>query len=195
MGSYGQRFPQSGTQASVRYSRALRKSGASSYKIYTYQSFQSEGNLRIGSTRKSLSDRALSYQAYTIAQPARSKSRTIQSRLVHEKPPASFPLAPSLEEIDSIADEPLRSYAKRALVAGGAVTNLLPRIAKSPEGGVALQTSTENGTLNLIIEGEQGILIRVGDEVVLQMTCHLSDSGIAELLDTYLTELKRVVEG
>lgn len=98
-------------------------------------------------------------------------------------------------EVDKFGNELQRTYAKRALNVGSRASYILPRVYESPEKGIVLQTSADRGTVNLIFEGEQAILIRAGDEVLLQMNCSLSNLTISELLDTYRTELVRVSQG
>lgn len=195
MNSYRQHVFRSGAQDFSAYSQAPRGRSSSRSKFHTYQRLQGKIRVTAVPIKKNVPDLSLSYQTYFADQTAASKTRTIRSRLSDKTRSFLASLISSNEEIDRIADEPLRSYAKRALICGGEVVPLLPRISKSPGEGVALQTSTRNGTINLIIEGEQAILIRVGDDVVLQMTCSLSHSGFAEMLDTYSIELERLIEG
>jgi hypothetical protein len=101
-------------------------------------------------------------------------------------------VAQSDAEVDRISSGREGSYAKLALARGSYVTALRPRVSRSPDNGIALQTSTDKGTLNLIIEGDQAILIRASDDFAVQVNCNLNPTSISELLDIYELELNRI---
>lgn len=101
-------------------------------------------------------------------------------------------LAQSDAQVDKVVSGQEAGYAKLALAKGSYATPIMPRISKSPEGGVALQTSTEKGTLNLIFEGGEAILIRATDNFAVQVHCNLTPESISELLDMYEIELSRI---
>jgi hypothetical protein len=105
-----------------------------------------------------------------------------QARLTH-----------SNDEIDRITSGPEGIYAKSALARANQITSLLPRIYKSPGNGIALQTSTKWGTINLIIEDEQAILVRASDDFAVQITCNLNPKSLPQLLDIYKGELERII--
>jgi hypothetical protein len=101
-------------------------------------------------------------------------------------------VAQSDAEVDRISTGREGSYAKLALARGSYVTDLRPRVSRSPDNGIALQSSTDKGTLNLIIEGDQAILIRASDDFAVQVNCNLNPTSISELLDIYELELNRI---
>lgn len=101
-------------------------------------------------------------------------------------------LAESDAEIDRITTGREGSYAKLALARARYVSPVAPRAYASPEGGVALQSSTDKGTLNLIFEGDQAILARSTDDFMVQVNCQLNATSINELLDIYEFELSRI---
>ena len=95
-------------------------------------------------------------------------------------------------EIEKLATETIRTYAKLALARASQVVSTLPRIERSPGEGIVLQTSTDKGTINLIMEEGQAILVRAGDDFAVQATCNLNPGSISELLDIYEIELHHV---
>jgi hypothetical protein len=101
-------------------------------------------------------------------------------------------LTRSRSEVDALTTEPTRTYAKLALERAREVTAVLPRVYKSPADGIALQTSTDKGTVNLIMEEGQAIMVRAGDDFAVQVTCNLNLNTMIELLDLYEIELRNV---
>lgn len=102
-------------------------------------------------------------------------------------------LAASNAEIDRLTSGPEGRYAKLALARGSQTTSLLPRIYRSPGNGIALQTSTNKGTVNLIIEEGQAILVRASDDFAVQITCNLNPKSLSQLIDIYEGELKHLI--
>ncbi len=96
-------------------------------------------------------------------------------------------------EIDRLTSGREGGYAKLALARGSQATSLLPRIYRSPGNGIALQTSTNKGTVNLIIEEGQAILVRASDDFAVQITCNLNPKSLSQLLDIYEGELKHLI--
>lgn len=95
-------------------------------------------------------------------------------------------------EIDRLSAGREASYAKLALARSQYVTDAQPQIHKAPEGGIVLRSSTEKGTLNIIFEEQNAILIRTTDDFTVQVTCDLNPVSISELLEMYESELTRI---
>jgi hypothetical protein len=101
-------------------------------------------------------------------------------------------VAESDAEIDRIGAGREASYAKLAVARTKYASNVPPQIYKSPENGIVLQSSTDKGTLNLIFEGNQAIMVRSTDDFMVQVNCSLNPKSVNELLDMYELELSRI---
>jgi len=95
-------------------------------------------------------------------------------------------------EVDRIAPGREGAYAKLALARSQYATDELPKVSKSPEGGIVLQSSSNKGSANLIFEGDQAILVRTTDDFTVQVTCNLNPVSVNELLEIYEAELSRI---
>ncbi len=96
----------------------------------------------------------------------------------------------AIHELDIFANAADKKFAEAALNSVRAVNASKVRVYPAPNGGVVVEHRRNNEILNLIIEQDLGLVIRVDDNFAIRNEFRLSDETINDLIIRYSAEVK-----